>query len=413
MNGLVIIGASYAGIHAALSVREAGYSENITIVCDESWLPYERPPLSKDFLLGKATENHLILRDETFFKDRKIDVLLDTRVAKIDRLARRIETHGGALRFGKLLIATGSRARRLAVPGGDLEGICYLRSITDAIYLRAQLLRATDVVIVGGGFIGLEVASSAVRLGKKVTVIESASRLLERAVCQLVSDVLHQMHQEAGVDVRVRDTIMSIDGNHGKVAGVTLSNGERLRADLILVGIGGIANDELAVGTGLTCANGIVVDEYGRTNDPDIHAAGDCASHYSRFADRWIRLESVQNAQDQGKTAGLAVAGRAQPYDAVPRFWSDQHDTKLQMVGLSSCGDDLVVRGSVETGMFSVFHYRKGALVAVDSINRPGDQMVSRRLISAGVSPRPDEAIDESFDLKSLAKTIEKTGARA
>jgi 3-phenylpropionate/trans-cinnamate dioxygenase ferredoxin reductase subunit len=211
--------------------------------------------------------------------------------------------------------------------------------------------------------------------------------------------------------VHLREAVTAMDGKHGRVVGVSLSSGKRLQADLVLVGIGGIANEALAVGAGLTCANGIVVDEYGRTSDPDIHAAGDCASHYNRFADRWVRLESVQNAQDQGKTAGLAIADCGQPYDAVPRFWSDQYDTKLQMVGLASRGDDLVVRGSVDTGKFSVFHYRKGALVAVDSINRPGDQMASRRLIAAGVSPRPDEAIDESFDLKSLVKKIEKAKA--
>jgi 3-phenylpropionate/trans-cinnamate dioxygenase ferredoxin reductase subunit len=409
VSSVVVIGASYAGIQTALSAREAGYSDNITVVCDEAWLPYQRPPLSKDFLLGATSEENLVLRDKAFFKNERIDLILGQRATEVDPRVKRVGLDDGTLLdFDKLVIATGSRARRIPVSGAELDGVCYLRSVTDAIDLKARLEQAAEIVIVGGGFIGLEVASSAAKLGKRVTVVESVNRLLERAVCPLVSDFLYNTHRQAGVDVLMGETVTSMEGKNGHIAGVTLASGTRLPADMVLVGIGGIANDELAKTAGITCTNGIVVDEHGRTEHSDIYAAGDCANHYNRFADGWIRLESVQNAQDQAKAAGLAIADSHGPYDAVPRFWSDQYDAKLQIVGLSARHDRTVVRGSIAEAKFSVFFYRNGRLIAADSINRPGDQMAVRRLIAAGVSPTPDEAEDPSFDLKSLVKAIDK-----
>lgn len=408
MSGLVVIGASYAGIQSALSAREAGYADNITVVCDETWLPYQRPPLSKGFLLGTTGEDNLVLRDEAFFKNERIDLVLGHHAVGIDPRARQIELDNDAtLTFHKLVIATGSRARRISAPGAELDGVCYLRSIADAIDLKARLAQAADVVIVGGGFIGLEVASSAAKSGKRVTVVESMTRLLERAVCPLVSEFLHATHRQSGVEVLMGETVIAIDSANGRVAGVALASGIRLSADLVLVGIGGIANDDLARAAGITCTNGIAVDEHGRTGHQDIYAAGDCANHYSRFANGWVRLESVQNAQDQAKAAGLAIAGSHGPYDAVPRFWSDQYSIKLQIVGLSAGHDRTVVRGSADDGRFTVFFYRNGKLIAADSINRPGDQMAARRLIAAGLSPTPEQAEDPSFDLKSLVKAIE------
>jgi 3-phenylpropionate/trans-cinnamate dioxygenase ferredoxin reductase subunit len=412
MSGLVVIGASYAGIQAALSARQAGYSETVTVVCDEHWLPYQRPPLSKDFLLGATSEQNLVLRDNAFFSNERIDLVLGHRAIEVDRKSRRVVLAGGAaVDFEKLVIATGSRARRISVPGAELDGVCYLRSVTDAIDLKARLDGATEVVIVGGGFIGLEVASSAAKLGKKVTVVESVARLLERAVSPLVSHFLLDTHLQAGVEVMLGETVVSIVGIDGRVAGIDLASGTKLGADLVLVGIGGIANDELAKAARMKCTNGIVVDEHGRTETQDIYAAGDCANHFNRFADGWIRLESVQNAQDQAKAVGLAIADSHQPYESVPRFWSDQYDVKLQIVGLSARHDRAVVRGSIDEGKFSVFYYRESQLIAVDSINRPGDQMASRRLIAAGVSPSPEDAENLSFDLKSLVKAIDKAGA--
>jgi 3-phenylpropionate/trans-cinnamate dioxygenase ferredoxin reductase subunit len=412
VSGLVIIGASYAGVQAALSARDAGYAEPVTVVGEEKSLPYQRPPLSKDFLLNDVGEQQLTLRDDAFFKSSRIDLVLGQQAVRIDRQAKQVGLAAGTrLDFDKLVIATGSRARRISVPGAQLDGICYLRSITDACDLKARLQQANEIVIVGGGFIGLEVAASAAKLGKKVTLIEAASRLLERAVSTIVSRFLLDTHARAGVDVRLGETVVAMTGDDGRIAEVVLGSGSRLRADLAVVGIGGIANDELASTAGLKCCNGIAVNEHGSTEVPGIYAAGDCANHFNRFADARVRLESVQHAQDQGRVAGLAIAERHERYDSVPRFWSDQYDLKLQIVGLSGRSDQVVTRGSVEEGRFSVFHYRKGRLVAADSINRPGDQMVARRLIAAGISPTPEQAGDCSIDIKSLLKAEENTVA--
>ena len=412
MTGLVVIGASYAGIQAALTAREAGYSESITAISDEEWLPYQRPPLSKDFLLGGADERSLILRDHALFENKRINLVLGHRVTEIDPRAGRVTlSGGGTLEFEKLLLGTGSRARRIAVPGSTLDGVCYLRSIADAVDLKARLAEAAEIVIVGGGFVGLEAAASAAKLGKKVTVVETAPRLLERAVSPIVSNFLFEVHLRAGVDVMLGETVTSIDGRNGRVSGAVLSSGAKLGADVILVGVGGVANEELANAAGLKCANGILVDEHGKTENPGIWAAGDCTNHFNKFADGWIRLESVQNAQDQARTAGLSIAGSHGPYESVPRFWSDQYDIKLQMVGLAGRYDRLAVRGSVEAGNFSIFYYRNSKLVAVDSVNRPGDQLAARRLIAASKSPSPEEVEDLGFDLKSLVRGIDKASA--
>lgn len=412
MSGLVVVGASYAGIQAALSARDSGYAERITVVADDHLLPYQRPPLSKDFLLDKVTQEGLVLRDDAFFRLKQIDLILDTRVHAIDRRARQLSINGSTtLDFGKLFIGTGSHARRLAIPGSNLDGVCYLRSIRDAIDLKERLRNAAEIVVIGGGFIGLEVAASASKLGKKVTVIESASRLLERSVSPVVSQFLLDLHTRHGVDVRLNESVAGIEEHNGRAGFVTTQGGARLRADLVLVGIGGAPNDQLARDAQLNCTDGIVVDDHGATSDPDIFAAGDCANHYNAHAQGWLRLESVQNAQDQAKAAGLAIAGKTGPYDSVPRFWSDQYDAKLQTVGLSRNFNRHAIRGSLQDGQFSVFYYRQDKLCAVDSVNRAGDQMAARRLIGSGISPTPEQAADLSFDFKSLLTPIKAVGA--
>ncbi len=405
MSGLVVIGASYAGVQAALGAREAGYAEPIRLLADESSLPYQRPPLSKGFLLGQASEDSLILRDEKFFRDKGIDLVLGARAVRIDRQERRVALASGEqLGFDRLLLATGSRARRLSVPGADLPGLHYLRSLTDAQELKGKLAAVSEIIIIGGGFIGLEVASSARKLGKTVTVVEAASRLLERAVSPVISRFLLDLHRGHGIDIRLSETVAKIEKDHGAL-NVTCDSGHRLRANLVLVGIGGIANTELAAEAGLACNNGIMVDAVGRTEDPGIFAAGDCTSHHNGFAGKHIRLESVQHAQDQGRAAGAAIADQLVPYASVPRFWSDQYEAKLQIVGLSDGGDRHVIRGALDQGQFSVFIYRGDRLIAVDSINRPGEQLIARKLIGADASPSPDQAADLSFDLKAVPLT--------
>jgi 3-phenylpropionate/trans-cinnamate dioxygenase ferredoxin reductase subunit len=313
VSGLVIIGASYAGVQAALGARGAGYSEPVTIVADEHSLPYERPPLSKDFLLDETGETNLVLRDDAFFAREQIDLLLGHRVIKIDPTARQVALAGGTqLDFDQLVVATGSRARRISIPGAELDGVCYLRTVTGAIDLKTRLGQAGEIVIVGGGFIGLEVTASAVKFGKKVTVIEAASRLLERAASPIVSRFLLDAHVQAGVDVRLGETVVAMTGDAGRIAGVDLGSGGRLRADLVVVGIGGIANDELASAAGLNCSNGIVVDEHGRTETPGIYAAGDCASHYNRLrmaGSGWSRSSTPRTrARQRGSRSRIAMS---------------------------------------------------------------------------------------------------------
>jgi NADPH-dependent 2,4-dienoyl-CoA reductase/sulfur reductase-like enzyme len=400
---LLIIGASYAGVQAAISAREAGYRAPIRIVADEADLPYQRPPLSKAYLAGTVAHSNLILRGADFFAAQRIDMQLRVRAVRIDRDAHCVELQSGEkLGYDTLLIATGSRARKLAIPGHDRDGISYLRTLDDAVDLKRRLEAATSVVIVGGGFIGLEVAATAAKAGKTVTLIEAASRLLERAVSPLISNYLRDLHQSHGVDIRFNETVVRIDDGPDGTHDVVCGDGSSIHGDLIVAGIGGIANDELAAAAGLTCSNGIDVDDCGRTDAPGIYAAGDCSNHYSHLASRRVRLESVQNATDQGKAVGAAIAGKPEPYDSVPRFWSDQYDAKLQIVGLSAPSDLAVIRGAIDQGRFSVFYYRGAALTAVDSINRPGDQMIARRLIAAARSPTLEQAADPAFDLKKL-----------
>jgi 3-phenylpropionate/trans-cinnamate dioxygenase ferredoxin reductase subunit len=401
-HGLVILGASYAGVQAGISAREKGYDAPIRIVADEVHLPYQRPPLSKAFLSENFALGGLFLRGHDYFKAQGIELLLGHRAIALDRTDSRVGLDSGdRLPFDQLVIATGSRARRLAIPGHERDGIVYLRTLDDAIALKPRLQAASEVVIIGGGFIGLEVASTVAKKGKKATLIEAQSRLLERAVSAPISQFLLELHRSHGVDIVFNDSVVAIAGS-GALHEVVCGSGRRVAADLIVVGIGGIANDELAMQSGIACSNGIDVDAQGRTDAPNIYAAGDVSNHHNSFAGRRVRLEAVQNATDQGRAAGASIAGQPDAYDAVPRFWSDQYDSKLQIVGLSAPTDDAVIRGDARDGKFSVFQYRAGRLAAVDSINRPGDQMIARRLITAGLSPTPEQAADPSFDLKTL-----------
>ena len=401
MGGLVVIGASYAGVQAAISAREAGYAEPIHIVSDENVLPYQRPPLSKAYLLDGVTEDKLVIRGEKYFADKKIELVLGERATRIDRAGKRVELQGKpTLPFDRLVIATGSRARQLPAAAA-LNNIFYLRSLADARALKARLADASEVVVIGGGFIGLEVAASAAKTGKKVTVIESTKRLIERALSPVLSEFLCYTHKSHGVDIRFSEAVTGM-AQDGTKAEIHFANGGKLTADIVLIGIGGIPNAEIAADAGIGVENGIMVDTFGVSDHREVLAAGDCTSHFNALVKRNVRLESVQHAQDQAKSAGSAIAGKQIKYDAVPRFWSDQYDAKLQMVGLSEGHDTHAIRGSVADGKFSVFLFRAGRLVAIDSVNRPGDQLIGRRMIAAEVVLTPAQASDESFDLKGI-----------
>lgn len=378
MPGVVIVGAGQAGFQAAASLRTEGFAESIALIGDEPHLPYQRPPLSKEFLLGKWTIEKADLRPAAFYEQQRIDLLTGERVASIDRERHRVLLASGAsIEYSKLILATGARVRTLPI-----EGAMYLRGRDDAVALRERFANVESVAIIGGGFIGLEVAAAANARGKKVTVLETQPRLMARAVAPLISDFYRDLHTRHGVEM-------------------LFGNAAIPKADLIVAGIGVIPNDELAREAGLVCDNGICVDDHLRTTDPDIYAIGDCAQYHNPYAGDRIRLESVQNAVDQAKCVASNIVGKDQIYHAVPWFWTHQYDVMLQMAGLSARADRTVPRGDTASGRFSVFYFKGDALLAVDSINRPGDHMLARKLLAANTRVTPDQAADELFDLKS------------
>lgn len=399
---VVIIGAGQAGFQVAASLRQAGFLGTVTVIGDEDNIPYQRPPLSKAYLKNVADETSIQLRPENFYLDNDIELIKGDRVNHIDRVNKTVVTASGkTLAYDKLAITTGTRPRPLDLPGADLAGVHTLRSYLHAAGLRDDIQRHQNVVIIGGGFIGLEVAACAAGLGKNVTVLEYAPRLMGRAVSTVSSDFFKLYHQSIGVRVVTDARIERIEGD-GRAQAVALQNGEQIPCDLILVGVGALPNQELAQSSGLECDNGILVDEFSVTSDSDIVSAGDCTNHPNPFASGRFRLESVQNAIDQAKVAAASILGTASPYNAAPWFWSDQGEIKLQTVGLPLCTDELAVRGSVADRKFSVFHYREGKLIAVESINSAGDHMVARKLITTGANPSPARVSDSTVELKSL-----------
>lgn len=400
--GTVIVGAGQGGFQAAASLREAGYAERITIIGDEPDLPYQRPPLSKAYLLGETTAERVLLRPRNFFDKHAIDFILGTRVASVDRAASRVVlATGAALAYDHLVLATGARNRLLPVEGAALDGVMYLRSLAEADAIKAHFAAAENIVVAGAGFIGLELAAVASKLGKQVTVIEPLARVMSRAVSAIMSEFCADAHTQWGVQLLLNTRLQSIQGANGRVKSVTLGDGRTLPADLVLVGIGIEPATDLAQAAGLPVANGIVVDARLLTADPKISAIGDCASFPDAGNGAAIRLESVQNAVDQGRCVARRIAGAPADYAAVPWFWSDQRDLKLQMVGLTAGCDRTVLRGNPAERAFSVFCFRNNRLVGIESINRAADHMFGRRLLAAGETVTPEEAGDPSFDLKA------------
>ncbi len=400
----VILGAGHAGVQAAASLREEGYDGAIRLVDAQIALPYQRPPLSKAFMKGETSADLIVLRGEAFYRDHAIDLLLGQRALRIDRHRRRLLlADGSALPYDTLVIATGARARPLPAPGADLGNVFSLRDIDDALRIKAALADAERIAVIGGGFIGLEFAAVAAGCGKQVTVIEAMPRVMARAVSGPISMAFQRKHAALGAVLKLGVGVSALAGAGGKVTGVTLADGATIPCDMAVVGIGVLAEDRLAADCGLTCANGIVVDAAMRTSDPAIFAIGDANNHDNPYFGGRLRLESVQNAVDQAKTAARAIAGREAAYAAAPWFWSDQADLKLQIAGIAPRLDRLVMRGDPDAGPFSVFGYADGRLRVVESVNRPADHMLARRLIAEGRGPTPDQAGDASFDLKAFA----------
>lgn len=401
---IVIIGAGTAGLQIAEQLRSGGHDGPLTLIGEEAHDPYHRPPLSKGFLRGEMTEAQLAIRGPDVFALNRIEHIPRMRVEAIDRAERRVRlADGRALPYAGLALCTGARPRTLAIPGADLDGVLSLRSIDDVRAIGARLPQAQHVVVIGGGFIGLEFAATARKLGKEVTVIEAADRLMARAVSPVISDIFLKLHRDHGVTVRLNGAVSAILGRDGRVSGVACPAGDSLAAEMVVLGVGVVPNDGLARAAGLECANGIVVDACSRTSDPAIVAAGDCTTHRLPNGAHQ-RLESVQNALEQAKSAAAWLNGQVRPFTAPPWFWSDQYDVKLQMAGLSAGHDSHVIRGAPESYSGSVLYFVGERLVAVDSLNRGQDHAAGRRLLEKGRSPTPVEAADPGFPLMSLAK---------
>ncbi|PKQ08997.1 MAG: pyridine nucleotide-disulfide oxidoreductase [Alphaproteobacteria bacterium HGW-Alphaproteobacteria-12] len=403
-DDIIIIGGGQAAAQAAQSLRADGFAGALHIFSDEPYAPYQRPPLSKKFLAGEIGYDRVELKAEDFYASAGITTHWGLRVTEIDRKAKRILTADGqSYGYGKLLIATGSRVREINVPGFDLDGVHYLRNIDDVTAIQSHFRSGAKLVVVGGGYIGLEVAAVAVKRGIDVTVIETAERVMARVVDPIVSQFYERVHREEGVKIETGVTVAGFEGN-GKVDAVVSAEGKRFACDFVVVGIGIIPNTELAVEAGLDVENGIVVDELCRTSDPDICAAGDCTSHPNGIYGQRLRLESVHNAIEQGKTSAATLTGKEKPYNQVPWFWSDQYDLKLQIAGLSAGYTQAVVRGDPETGRsFAVFYLKDGALIAVDAINRGQEFMMSKMLAAKKTQLDPARIRDESIAVKALA----------
>ena len=399
----IIIGASHAAAQLAPSLRQEGWEGRILIIGDEAYTPYHRPPLSKGFLLDQKNTDSLVIRQQAFYDKHKIEFLLNTRVEKLDR-SQRILTldNGDKLSYDKLALCTGSRVRRIDLPGAELDGVHYLRDISDGDGIKKSLENAKHAVIVGGGYIGLETAASLRKSGIEVTVLEMAPRVLARVTTPELSAFYKRVHSEEGVVIKTGIGIDCFEGSD-KVTGVRCSDGTLLPADLIVVGIGVLPNIELAQEAGLEIDNGIVVDEFARTQDPDIVSVGDVTNHPNAIYDIRLRLESVPNATEQAKSAAASICGKEKVYSALPWFWSDQYDLKLQIAGLSQGFDQVVIRGDVSKGRsFAAFYLKEGKLIAADCVNRPQEFMVSKRLISANMSPTVEQLTNESTPLKAL-----------
>lgn len=406
--GTLIVGASQAGLQLAVSLRDAGDDRPITLVGAEPHAPYQRPPLSKAYLQGSTELEQLWLRTPEFLAGQGITLITGERIDMVDLHSggpsgTATTANGRVLSFDRLALTVGARPRRLSVPGANLDGVTYLRTAGDASALRQLQSDAESVVVIGGGFIGLEAAAVARSQGKAVTVVEAADRLVGRAVAPVVSDFYRDAHLRRGVDIRLGAQVVSIGGADHRVRAVQLSDGSRIPADLVIVGIGVEPCTELARQLDLESAGGIVVDRYARTSNPHVVAAGDCTVQpHPLTGEGRVRLESVQNAISQAKTAAATLAGLRVPNDAVPWFWSDQYDLKLQIAGLSTGHDEYVVRGDVAEEAFSVLYYRDGALLAVDAVNTPGDYMSVRKALSQGSTISSDAAVDSTVALREL-----------
>jgi 3-phenylpropionate/trans-cinnamate dioxygenase ferredoxin reductase subunit len=404
-NDVVILGAGHGGFQFAASLRQSGFDGRVVLVTDELGLPYQRPPLSKEYLDGKIGLDLLLMRPDEFYRDHRIELLAGDRAVEIEPAGQRVRLASGArLDYNHLVLATGARNRVPTLPGIDFDGVCYLRSLAETDELCERLAAATNVVVIGAGFIGLEFAAVARARGKNIRVLEIADRVMGRVVSVQTSQFFAARHAEAGVRFSFGAQAAEVLGEHGRVSGVELTDGERMPADLIVVSIGVVPNVELADKAGLAVNNGVLVNEMLQTADPAISAIGDCAAFPCVHARNAVtRLESVQNAVDHARAVAARLTGKPHPYASLPWFWSEQGPLRLQIAGLTAGHDGIALRGSIESGEFSVFCYAGDNLLGIESINRPADHAFGRRLLAAGRQVTRQQAADPGFDLRAAA----------
>ncbi|NIB43923.1 FAD-dependent oxidoreductase [Pseudomaricurvus alkylphenolicus] len=399
----IIIGASHAAAQLAPSLRQEGWDGKIIVLGDEPYLPYHRPPLSKAFLAGDTTPEKLLIRNQAIYEKNDIEFKLGVRVESIDRSHKTLTLDNGeVMSYDKLALCTGSRVRTVSLPGVELGGIHYLRDISDVEKIKEDVAEGANAVIVGGGYIGLETAASLKKQGMNVTVLEMAPRVLARVTAPELSEFYTRVHSDEGVSIKTGVAVAGFEGD-GKVQRVTCADGTHFDADLVVIGVGIVPNVELAEAAGLEVENGVVVDQYARTNDPDIVAAGDVTNHPNALYDIRLRLESVPNATDQAKSAAASICGNEKVYSSLPWFWSDQYDLKLQIAGLSQGYDEVIIRGDKDgSRSFVAFYLKEGKLISADCVNRPQEFMVSKKLIAENISVDPAKLADESIAPKEL-----------
>jgi 3-phenylpropionate/trans-cinnamate dioxygenase ferredoxin reductase subunit len=399
----IIIGASHAGIQMAVGLRQEGWQGRIVLIGDEPLLPYHRPPLSKAYLKGEAEV--AIIHPQASVEKHDIEFIPSTQVLKIDRQAREVQLDNNqCLAYDKLAVCTGARLRRLTIKGVELAGVHYLRDLADADRLRAELPRARTAVIIGAGYIGLETAASLRQLGLDVTVLEAAPRILERSVDAPVSEFFEALHAAQGVKILTGHQVSELQGKK-RVEAVLCSDGSRYLADLVVIGIGVLPNVELAQEAGLAIDDGILVDAYGRTSDPDIVAAGDCTRFPSHHLKRMARLECLANASDQARAAAATLCGKEKAHEALPWFWSDQYDTRLQIAGMADGYEHVVQRGEASSTSFARFYLRDGVILSALCMNRPKEFIASKRLIATSALVDPDKLVDDNCDINATLLT--------
>ena len=395
---VIIIGAGQAGLQSIVSLRQSGYPKEITLIGDEAYLPYQRPPLSKAYLSGKMERERLFLKPESFFTDNNVTVKLATPVASIDAGAKSVTLESGeSLAYEDLILATGSRPRRLDLAGRELANIFDLRGMADIDAMRPHFISGKKLVVIGGGYIGLEAAAVAADMGLHVHVLEAAPRLLARVAEPEISAFYDRIHKARGVTIITQSRIEGFVGERDCVSGIQMADGSVIDADIVITGIGIVPNIELAQAAGLTLDNGIVVNDVGQTSDAHIYAAGDCTQHPNDVLGRKLRLESVPNAIEQGKAVASAICGAPKPYHQVPWFWSDQYDVKLQIAGVPTQIDQKVLRGDDTSNSFAWFYFTGDKLTGVTAVNRPAEFMAGRMLIEKSAKG------EASIDMDALA----------